>query len=523
VTTTAFAAPSFNSSNTLSLKKKKKKSAKLKGLTKKQKKKKWTFKSSDTSIAKVKRKGKYGYKITANKKKDGYTVIRATQSNTAIYLLVKVGKGGAPNATTRSWASTARSRYKKGTQAYNTWDSVVNYLKPNNHTNSNPTNHTTPTNPTTPTKPVKDPYAGYTTVPAEYSAENNKVKLIDPKYSVGKDKNGYNYRVYTSSGAVIGTDKTGKNIKAIPAQKVKTIEISTVNYMDPFYKTFNDGYYASWVGKNIYMTKQLIFVHIKMLDVNNKVVKIDSNADKALHGYKFSNDAYYQLGANEVVGVVALSSGDTFKGYLSDNSFIYQIYETTAKTTTVTVTADGVTKSLPITIKDRDTEYKNYYKHELSKYTNTQAKSTFDAWYATNDYTTEIPDTIKIAIGKDMLYYRSHTGIPNKDDNGRPGKGYYNVYQDTPWWITNTAAPYYQGTGTCETDAHFTEIVIQALDELYNLKAIGCTFSDPVYHDGSAHVDAGSIKYKDVGFAVGETLEDYYPVYKKSDIPIMLR
>lgn len=98
------ATPKFNKTNTISIKKKKAKKGKLKGLSKAQKKKNWKFSSSDKSVVKVKRSGKYGYKITA-KKKDGYAVIRAKQGKNAVYLLVKVGKGSkTQNATTKNWA-----------------------------------------------------------------------------------------------------------------------------------------------------------------------------------------------------------------------------------------------------------------------------------------------------------------------------------------------------------------------------------------------------------------------------------
>lgn len=108
ISITVSATPNFNSKNTLSLNKGKKKSAKLKGLSKKQKKKKWTFKSSDTSIVKVSRNGKYGYKLTANKKKDGYAIIKATQRKTSIYLLVKVGTGNSVSTNTRKWFFVGR-------------------------------------------------------------------------------------------------------------------------------------------------------------------------------------------------------------------------------------------------------------------------------------------------------------------------------------------------------------------------------------------------------------------------------
>ena len=100
------AQPKFNQNNILSIKKGKSKKGKLKGLTKKQKSKKWKFTSSDKTVATVRRTGKYGYKITARKKKEGCAIIRAKQGNTAIYLLVLTGScKAAPSAKTRAWAS----------------------------------------------------------------------------------------------------------------------------------------------------------------------------------------------------------------------------------------------------------------------------------------------------------------------------------------------------------------------------------------------------------------------------------
>jgi len=116
MSTAVLASPKFNKTNTISVNRGKKKTGKLKSLSKKQKKKNWRFVSSDTSVAKVKGTGKYGYKITA-KKKDGYAIIRASQGKAKVYLLVKVGKGSkTQNSTTKNWAK-GRFKFPSSSQA----------------------------------------------------------------------------------------------------------------------------------------------------------------------------------------------------------------------------------------------------------------------------------------------------------------------------------------------------------------------------------------------------------------------
>lgn len=102
---TANASPKFNKKS-VSVKKKKTTKLTVTGLSKKQKKKKWKFSTSDKTVATVKRKSKKVCKIAG--KKDGYAVIKAVQGKSVVYALVKVGKGAAPNATTKSWANKAR-------------------------------------------------------------------------------------------------------------------------------------------------------------------------------------------------------------------------------------------------------------------------------------------------------------------------------------------------------------------------------------------------------------------------------
>ena len=57
----AYAKPHFNKHDVLFLKKGKSKTVKIKGLSKKQQKKKWKFECSDKRVATIKQKGKYGF------------------------------------------------------------------------------------------------------------------------------------------------------------------------------------------------------------------------------------------------------------------------------------------------------------------------------------------------------------------------------------------------------------------------------------------------------------------------------
>lgn len=102
---TASAVPRF-SKRTVSIKKKKSVKLSLKSLSKKQKKKKWGFSSSDRTVATVKRASKTSCIIEA--KKDGYVMIRARQGKTVAYVPVKVGKGSKRTAgKTKVWAKKA--------------------------------------------------------------------------------------------------------------------------------------------------------------------------------------------------------------------------------------------------------------------------------------------------------------------------------------------------------------------------------------------------------------------------------
>ena len=123
ITITAHAKVYFPSVRT-TIKKGKTKNGKLKGLRKKQKKRKWKFKSSDTSVVTVKRIRKHEYKLTAIK--DGYAVIRATQGKSVCYLLVKVGKGSTEiNSTTREWADQS---FMTAFPPYNGFDNSLDCL-----------------------------------------------------------------------------------------------------------------------------------------------------------------------------------------------------------------------------------------------------------------------------------------------------------------------------------------------------------------------------------------------------------
>lgn len=380
---TANAAPNFNSSNTVSLKKNKKKSAKLKGLTKKQKKKKWTFKSSDTSIVKVKRSGKYGYKLTANKKKDGYAVIRATQSKTAIYLLVKVGKGStSTNGTTRAWAAYGRSAFRQGTSAYNTWNKVVN---PNsggnggNGGNGSTGSGSTGSGSTGSTgSGSTDWYAThpqYTNVHAVYGARDNKMVPTPATSVVGKDQNGYGY----DTNGIIGTDRNGKKIKGIIPPITFTIE--TIPWFDQYLKSFDNGYYTgnggpNYIGKNVLFTDcGLSYSTLGLVKITTSA-PIDNASTKALHGVKITQS--FIDGSSKGLGAYgtdyedlspALGGQPSWCNGLTTMKLNGSYYATVGSTSAhgtyrYSVTIDGVTKSVDFKIVDHVAEFKNWYIHK---------------------------------------------------------------------------------------------------------------------------------------------------------------
>jgi len=380
---TVNAAPNYNSTNTINLKLKKKKSAKLKGLTKEQKKKKWTFKSSDTSIVKVKRSGKYGYKLTANKKKDGYAVIRATQSKTAIYLLVKVGKGStSTNGTTRAWASYGRSHYRQGTSAYNTWNKVVNPNSGGNggNTTSGSSGGSSGSGSSGSTE-TTDWYAThpqYTNVLAVYGARDNKMVPTPATSVVGKDQNGYGY----DSNGIIGTDRDGKKIKGIIPPITFTIE--TVPWFDQYLKSFDNGYYTGNGGPN-YIGKNVLFNAYGLSTATEGFVKITTSAPidnatmKTLHGVKITQgfiDGNWkgqsaQVGANYTDLTSALGAQPSGCSGLTNMKLNGSYYATIGSvsaygTYRYSVTIDGVTKSVDFKIVDHATEFMNWFYHRYT-------------------------------------------------------------------------------------------------------------------------------------------------------------
>ena len=386
MTITAHADVSFNSTNYIALKKNKKKSAKLKGLTKQQKKKNWKFSSSDTSVAKVKRSGKYGYKITAAKKKDGYAVIRAAfPGGTETYLLVKVGTGKNINSKTRTWATNIRSSYKAGSAAYRAWTlpgmSTGNGSNGSNTGSGSSSGSTGNTGTSTSTSTTTDWYAThpqYTNVAAAYGARDNKMVPIASTTVVGTDKNGYGY----DSNGNIGTDRDGKKLKAIIDPITFSLEV--VPYMDTYYRSFDNGYFngnggPNYVGKNVIFTKGVGYTHAMPALIKIKTSgSLDTQALKNLHGASVSQsfiDGNWKgqstaMGSNytqfaEVIGEnptiinYGLTSRKINGGYLavigSDEKYGTYRYS---------VTIDGVTKSVDIKIVDHRTEWQNWYIHK---------------------------------------------------------------------------------------------------------------------------------------------------------------
>ena len=417
------ASPRFNkvAVNIKKPKKNKKKTVtiKLTNLTKQQKKKKWTFTSSDKSVVTVKRNGKNNCKVTA-KSKDGYAVIRAQQGADVCYALVRVGVG-SENYTpaTRVWAETAGFTLP-GMEGKST-----------NNKKSN-TSNTKKTN-------------------------NTGKKDLDGKTIY---KFGVNY--------IIGMTDGGVYVKPRMEQIAFSVEI--VDYMK---KIGCEGFY----------TEQPIYIHIiTKADLTNKEIREMYGIKETVSGV-FLNLGYRTNldtgGQNTTMyGVVSASS----KISMNDGTYLLKVsdgYVTIPKGSSVagtykySLTIGGVTKSVEVVIKDRETEFKKYFKGILSHFTNAQAINKFKEQFPDKDIST-IPENVVIAIGMSELYYVNYKGIPNADGNGISLKGFRNVFEYTPWWLTNDKAVYLRGTGTCATIARYSTLIMDILNETYNLTGSGC-------------------------------------------------
>lgn len=206
----AYAKPHFNKHDVLFLKKGKSKTVKIKGLSKKQQKKKWKFECSDKRVATIKQKGKYGFTIKA-KKIDGFVCIRAKQSKTTIYLWVVVdnGKtmvGGLESALTRGWEIDGGNQHTKYERMFY-WTTYFG----EGHS------------PEATLRLVrKSELPHKMTVPPEYGAKNNIVYGFKEEWGDLKDVNGYVYKpldinaeTYGDRRAVIGLDEDFKPIYPI--------------------------------------------------------------------------------------------------------------------------------------------------------------------------------------------------------------------------------------------------------------------------------------------------------------------
>ena len=417
MTVTAHADISFNSTNTISLKLKKKKSGKLKGLTKAQKKKNWKFSSSDTSVAKVKRSGKYGYKITAAKKKDGYAVIRAAfPGGTETYLLVKVGTGKNINSKTRTWATNIRSSYKAGSAAYRAWTlpGMSTGTGSNGSNTGSGSSTSTSTNTGTNTNTTTDWYAThpqYTNVAAAYGARDNKMVPIASTTVVGTDKNGYGY----DSNGNIGTDRDGKKLKAIIDPITFSLEV--VPWVDNYLRSFDSGYYTGNGGPN-YIGKNVIFTSYSYCPSTKGFIKIktsapiDSQALKSLHGVTVTEgfiDGNYKgkatsdatpLGNVDCTAVLGENPTSISNGLtpwkLKDGRYLGVVSagEGYSGTYRYSVTIDGVTKYVDFKIVDHKVEWKNWVKYKDSCFTNAQVQSEMARVRAEGGICQDYPDNV---------------------------------------------------------------------------------------------------------------------------------
>ena len=503
---TVNAAPKFEKTSVTIAKSTKKstktKTIKLKGLTKAQQKKQWKFATSDSTVATVKKASKTSCKITA-KKKNGYAIIKGYYGNVICYICVKVGSGSSKStATTEAWAKKA------------------GVTLPGMKTNNTPGKTNTTTTTTTP-KPTRTPI-GYTSDGTPYYMD----KVVGATDTGKKDLDGHTIYKFGTQYIIGMTDK-GVYVK--PRMEQIDFSVEVVDYMK---KIGCDGFY----------TEQPIYIHIiTKADLTNKEIREMYGIKETISGVSLNLGYRTNLdtgGQNTTMyGVVSASS----KISMNDGTYLLKVsdgYVTIPKGSSVagtykySLTIGGVTKSVEVVIKDRETEFKKYFKGILSHFTNAQAINKFKEQFPDKDIST-IPENVVIAIGMSELYYVNYKGIPNADGNGISLKGFRNVFEYTPWWLTNDKAVYLRGTGTCATIARYSTLIMDILNETYNLTGSGCIFVSPSADENSAHVYPGHITYNGENYSMTLKTEDtpYWkwtvsgnqPTYQVSDIPVYVR
>lgn len=218
----AYAKPHFNEHDVLFLKKGESKTVKIKGLSKKQKKKKWKFKCSDNRVATIKQKGKYGFTIKA-KKIDGFACIRAKQGKSRVYLWVVVDNGIKMSLENLYDGNTHAFLW----EAFYTTNQLTKYEKLYCWTTSYCNGHSF--------EAVFDRAKNFPrkiTVPPEYGAKNNVVYAVAPGITVKEDINGIPYGPCSGSWDIsigdkaylVGVDEDYKPIYPIGVENYPPIE-----------------------------------------------------------------------------------------------------------------------------------------------------------------------------------------------------------------------------------------------------------------------------------------------------------
>jgi hypothetical protein len=218
----AYAKPHFNEHDVLFLKKGKSKTVKIKGLSKKQKKKKWKFECSHDHVATIKQKGKYSFTIKA-KKSDGFACVRAKQGKSRVYLWVVVDNGIKMSPEYLIGGET----YVFLWEAFHETNQLTKYEKLYCWTTTYHNGHSF--------EAVFDRAKNFPrkiTVPPEYGAKNNVVYAVAPGITVKEDINGIPYGPASGNcdisigdmAYLVGVDEDYKPIYPIGVKNYPPIE-----------------------------------------------------------------------------------------------------------------------------------------------------------------------------------------------------------------------------------------------------------------------------------------------------------
>ena len=473
MTVCADTAVRFNKTNSIALKKKKSRKGKLSGLTKKQKKKNWSFSSSDNSIAKVKRNGKYGYIITAGKKKDGYAVIQAKEGKTIVFLLVKVGAGTYISNRTRQKVATALKAMGNSRKMHNAWNILNSGTGTTATDNPAGIENTVETDNTTEKEKddFYDQHPGWFEVPASYGAVDNRI-VFPPEKILGKDKNGFDYgsvRTYNNEYyAYIGRDRNGNIIKA--ARDPISFSLEAVSYMDEIYNQFDNGYYKSLAGTNTFFSDQPVYIKIKTTG------SLDTEGDLVLHEVTARTEAiqgelsYCFIPNNQYdptsIGFNNNLTGSGLYRKLSDGYLYEPGSSSTSAAIRLSVTIDGVTKTIDYRVMEVVEAFNKWYSDKLDSISGAQAL----ARYSGTEVYNEVPEELKIIAGKVNTVSEEIRFCAVSEDR--------HVLQSVPAWIMGHPSMsgkydcFRTATAWCTINRGYVNIMKNLICEKYGLQTV---------------------------------------------------